>query len=256
MLASEERTPASRAAGVTRPAWLEGRLLTGLLLRRFGYADEVRGALREYSLRRAAWLGAAVRVYPGAALTEGILANVGLTASYERMFDVTSSVDGTPLPTSSSAWGLGARVRQRLADFELGGGLAYGRHRFVVADSYVPDPDYRFARVDAEVTWRPARFVLTLQLGYRQLFGTGELGEAAWFPKLGAAGPFHRGFGLDGELSGGYSVMPELDLLLGARVLRYRLPLNPAAGDDNPNGVAGSARDLYGAAFVGVGGRW
>jgi hypothetical protein len=248
---AEDAGPAASAR--SEKTWLEARLLAGVTLRRFSYADEVRGALRGYELKRAGWLSLGVRVYPAAELTSGILADLAVFAWYEPMFGVTSHVGSVALPTNSVSYGFGARLRHGLGSWELTGGLAYGRHRYDVADTFVPDPDYQFARLDAEVTWRPGSFIVVVGLGYRQLFGTGELGEDAWFPHLGEAGAFARGFGVDAGLQAGYRLLDRFELLVGGRFLEYRLPLAPAPADSNPNGVAGTAHDIYVFVFGGLG---
>ena len=237
------------------PTCVEAQVRAGTSTRSFGYEEEVSGALRKYDLHWGGEWGLSLRVYPAARVAKGLLANLGVQAWYEQLLGVSSHIEQKPLATTSHAYGFGGRVRARVWQLDLTGGLAYGRQLYRVADTYVPDPDYRFVRFDAEASWRPRRFVVAVDLGYRQLFSTGELGSGDWFPRLGAAAPFSRGFGVEGELMVGYGVGDHFELLLGGRLLRYSVPLHPAPEDASANGVAGRAHDLYAAMFGAVGAR-
>jgi len=211
--------------------------------RDLSYSDDAFDALRPYWMPAGGALRAAVRWYPGAHVTGGMAAHVGLDAAFGGALGVRSRQrDGTRFPTDSLEFRVGADVRIPVDPIELGVGLAFGMHTFTLAPSEsgveapVPDVEYQFVRPSLRLRADlPAALFVETAVGARVLTGSGALTFAAWFPR-------GSGVGLDfGAWLGWMS-----DLGVGVRAgfewQRYFFSLNTAAGD--PYRVGG-ASDQY-----------
>jgi len=168
----------------------------------------------------------------------------------ERAVGVNGSrtPDGTELKTSTSEWAIGAGYDIPIKSVRITIAVAYGEHRFAIADEMqpaelVPDTTYRFGRAGLAVSVPlTARLDLTIGGGWRQLLGTGDLTGDAWFPRA-------TGNGIDA--GAGITLHATRWLAFHARVdlRRYFFAMNPEPGD---TWIAGGAADQYFGGAIGA----
>ena len=187
-------------------------------------------------------------VYPGAWATQGVGSWFGLTGSYELNF-ATKSVYGVApneqkLTTRASQWFLGLKTRIPVAKHEFGFIVGPGQQIFnLLGDEgapQVPDVYYKFWRLGIEGRLRFDPFSVGFHLGTRFVNATGGL-ERDWFP--GHVKTQHIEMGI----SGGYTVMPNLEVVAGLDLQRYAFDFNPFPPDADPGSklIAGGATDIY-----------
>lgn len=230
------------AVASRRPMALELRLGATALRRTFTFNDDPSGTLPTYKLNRAPALTLGLDWFPAAHFSEGVLANVGLTGSYSRIFLVkTLGPTGEEYGTGASDLAAGLMVRLPLGPAEAALSVRYGRQDFTLTSAQggeapFPDVSYRYITPDVR---------LRLGLGQRwRVYGraawlviqdSGELASENYFPRqsVGAA---------EGELALGLLLAPAWELRLGADYRRYFFDLEPEPGDPL---VAGGALDEY-----------
>ena len=235
------------------PPVLELRGEFGAVSRRFEYHQDVNDNLRDHD-DFAPLFGAVVRWYPGAHLTSGAAANLGIVGEYERSFVGSASTEsGEEFDATMQRFAIGARLRFPVERHELGVSFTYGRHEFgvdtgwepnaVVANglaidrNYVPDVAYWYARPGLDARFVFERIHAGFGLGYRSVPKLGEVGTSTWFPQATARG-------MDGSLMIGFEVKPGLVVFGGADVTRYALAMNSQYADTVlARDVAGGAID-------------
>jgi hypothetical protein len=274
------KAPEPEDTGVAGPRAID--IAVGLrgFTRNLSYNDvlsntDPRYALREYKLALGPALAADLLFFPGALVTNGFGANIGVEAHIEQAFGVASNVPpttvngmpggafptGATFPTVIHDFGIGGRVRLPIDTHEIsftvgGGEQAYsfksggGANRGALD---IPDTIYRYMRVGAD-----ARFVLTsgLTIGlggaYRHVLNRGgQISDPGFFPFLGV-----RGMDVNAKL--GYLVTPSIEVRFGVDLRRYGYAMNSEPADlmaTPPNKIAGGAVDQYlaftlGAAYV------
>lgn len=226
-----------------RPTLLRARLFYGLGGRQFSFHQPLSRRLRDYSLTAASTVAAEVEAYP---LIEG----VGLLGSFSIAPGLSSTLADTGEKVSSSwlDWQVGARARLGLGAVALGVTLTYGQLAFTFggpADPAIADelPGVRYAYGRAALAmWYAldATWQLHGELGYRQLFSVGELGER--FPRDEAGG-------VDAKLGVIYALTRSFSALAEARYVHNYHAFHPVPGDTN---VAGGALDLFPALYLGL----
>lgn len=218
-------------------------------------------ALSEYSLGGAPAALLSARWYPLGHGQNDILANLGLTGGFEYAFALSSRLpSGDQISSSSHAFFAGLHGRVPLGEQQLGLSVAYGQHRFEVADDpaapLLPDADYRFIRVGIDGRFRFGSIVAGFDVARRFVTGTGQFEDPMWFPNLDAGG-------IDATVFGGLALLDNLDLLVGLELRRYFMDLNPKLTDPivqqglpsaggNRAVAAGGATDQYLGAWLGV----
>jgi hypothetical protein len=214
--------------------------------RSFAYNDSLPG-LRGYDLGFSPNLALHAHWYPGAHVTEGVLANIGVDLRGELMVGVSSQNSaGQKFSTSSHAFGVGVRGRIPLDKLELGLIAGFGQHTFSLSNTNkiepgVPDVVYNFVRTGAEAQYQlMSWFALKGTAAYLIGLSQGELTQSAWFPH-------GTGSGVEAEISV-QAGSPKLVGELAFSVQRYFMALNPNPTDAAvvTNGrVAGGALDEY-----------
>ena len=216
--------------------------------RRLRYNDDLDDVLREYDLAANA-VGVTVAARPFAAAPGFVI-----TLGGELVVGVNGSRtdDGMEYGTSGSEWSAALGYDVRLGRLSLGLRAAFGEQRFAIDDEamgagggreLVPDVTYRWARggLDGELALS-RRWSVTARGGYRHLLDTGELVDAAWFPRA-------TGAGLDGALGLDLHLARRVTAYARAEVRHYFFAMNPVPGDDL---IAGGAVDSYLGGAIGL----
>ena len=241
-----------------RPAAVDIEVDFRLVHRDFGYKDDLRGDLRDYTLGAGPGVGTKFQYFPGAHFTAGVGAQFGIDFEWERLFNFDSTrADGTRFPTESQQFLIGLRWRYPTGRWEPFVVADYGVHtfQFGVSGPPVPGEDntagipgvkYEFARIGAGFRvglGKKEQFVITGSAAFRGVFSVGGIGTAQWFPEAKANG-------MDAMLMFGYALPLGFEIRIGADYRRYWFDLNPVAPD--PPYVAGGALDQYWGFSFGV----
>jgi len=156
-------------------------------------------------------------------------------------------------PTTLWGFSLGARFRIPFAAHTLTAVVGYGLQSFrieaispTVSAPEIPDVDYSFMRLGAEVRFVFGWFVTELNFAYLPLFGTGQLSEPDWFPN-------NSGAGLEAGGVLGFLLADWVELRAAFEYRRFWFSLNPEPGDAR---IAGGALDNYFKGSLGVAFYW
>ncbi len=234
-----------------RPVALDIQVGARLFTRKLTYTDDIYGALRPYSLSGAPAPGFALDWFPAAHAASGPLANIGLTAAGESAVLLGSTASsGAEYPTTSASFMLGLRYRFLFDELEASGTAAYGTQSFAIKDASptekrppIPNVDYKYLRLGAAARAAlGARVSLLASASYLVVLSSGEISEAAYFPRSTAAG-------VDAAVGLAYGLGNGLEARVGADVRRYFYTMNPTKTDAT---VAGGAVDQYLALTLGV----
>jgi hypothetical protein len=244
-------------------AALEARAELGVLSRDFEYHQDVNDNLRDQQVSLAPTIGARLGWYPGAHFAAGGLANLGIVGEYERSLFASSSTElAEDFDTVMQGYAIGARWRFPFERHQIGLSFVYGRHQLSVdsgrepsavsatgqsvARDYVPDVAYVYARPGLDGRFAFGRIHAGLGLGYRAIQDVGDVGAAEWFPQATARA-------IDGWLTVGFAIQPQLIVFGTAAFTRYALAMNSTVQDlDLARDVAGGAIDQTIAGRVGV----
>ncbi len=222
--------------------------------RQYSYNDDLFGALRAYSLGFAPMVGAKLYYFPAAHFTNSFAANIGIDARIETAFGVKSQDSaGQEFPTSMWGFGLGGRVRIPIGDHYLSAIVGYGAQSFrieaispTIPAPDVPDVDYGFLRIGAEMRLVFGVFVTELKASLLPLLSSGQLGSNEWFPRT-------TGGGMEAGLVLGVLVTNWFEVRAGFEYRRFWFSMNPEPGDTY---VAGGALDSYFVGNIGLGLHW
>jgi outer membrane biosynthesis protein TonB len=244
-LARESTGPHTRS---TTP--LSATLAFDFFTRTLRYNDDLFGALRPYTLSGAPAPRLDVVWYPGAHVTTGIAAHLGVALSAEYALALKSKDSmNREFPTSSIELEGALRGRLPLGEHEVAIFAGAGTHTFRIQDAGGVDPDipevsYTFLQAGLE-----ARFAifdplnLTLRGAYRPVLSAGEIESEGWFSRASAGA-------VDLGLAVAWELLPSLDLIAGAQMRRYFYSMNPEPGDPR---VAGGAVDQYFSGTLAIG---
>lgn len=242
-----EDQPAGGEPAPARPSALEVGLGLRAIARNYRYSDDLFGTLRSYKLGAAPagmlWL----RWYPGAHLTTGVPAHIGLAGGYEQGLGLKSEdPSGESYTTTMREWYAGLRGRVPFGVHEAGAQVSYGNHSFRVEDEpsnpLVPNTGYDYVRVGIDGRVRVSRVSIGAELGHRFVLDAGEVASKSWFPRAEASG-------FDAGIRVGFELFHGLEVMAGFDFRRYALSMNPEPGDAN---VAGGALDEYYGGWGGV----
>lgn len=232
--------------------------------RSFEYHQDVNGSLHPYHISLWPALEARAGYYPGAHFTRNMAANIGLVAGISRSVGASSSIGGNPTDYGTTLQELiiGARFRVPIARYEFAASLLYGDQSFEIESDhdpiktaanglpvnrgYVPDASYQYLRpgLDARLAFGRLRF--GAGLGYRVVLGMGQLTSPAWFPHATAQA-------LDGFVTAGFEVVPNLYATAGFDATRYALDMHTVPADRSAaRDIAGGAIDQYLTVHLGV----
>ena len=210
----------------------------GVMVRRFNYRDEQRGALRAYNLYRAPAGGVEGTIFPFADQACGLKARLGLRLAYERMAPVTSQLADRRLGTQASAYQAEVTLRIPRGALTLQPALGYFVRQYSVDQGVVPAASYRALGASLDAGLRIGIVTIELGAGARRLIGAGVLESADWFPGLSALAVSGRG-----RL--GVAVNDWIDVLAGGSLEYYSFDFKVAPSGAYPNGVASGAYDVY-----------
>jgi hypothetical protein len=222
--------------------------------REFSYTDDLFGALRAYSLGFAPMLGGKLYYFPAAHFTNSFAAHIGLDARIETAFGIKSQDSAMQeFPTTMWGFGIHARVRIPIETHSISAVFGYGMQSFrieaispTIPAPDVPDVDYGFLRIGAEMRLVFGVVVSELKLSFLPLLGSGQLGSEEWFPR-------NSGGGLEAGLVLGFLVTDWLEARAGFEYRRFWFSMNPEPGDPN---IAGGALDHYFVGNIGLALHW
>jgi hypothetical protein len=239
---------------------LEGRVFS----RRFSYNQDVNANLRPYKVGPAPTVFAALGWYPGAHVTDGVAANIGLVADIEQSLATSSVLDqnNKKYSTSMLAYSLGLKWRIPFDAHELGISARYGRHAFIVDSDtdpnavaaggtavkrdFVPDVAYQYIRPALDARFGFGPFGVGAYVGYRLVLSAGDVQKDVWFPNAKVSA-------LDAGLFVSYEFVKSLHALAGFDIRRYGYDMHSSPSDLTKNrDVAGGAIDQYLAGFLGI----
>ncbi len=209
--------------------------------------------LLTYKQPLAPALFARVDLFPFAFSARGPAANIGVSASFEKALPTRAVFgEGTPeqqeLTSDSSELLLGLRGRLPLGAHELGLVAGYGQHLYALTGDaglpLVPDVDYSFFRLAADVSLRFDELTLGAHLGTRFVRDTGAL-QRDWFPSI-------KTQSLEAGVLLGYRVAPGVEVVAGFDLVRYAFDFNPIPANADPTYVAGGAVDQYASGWLGA----
>ena len=192
-------------------------------------------------------------LFPFAFSERGPLANIGLSASYEKSLGTRAVfAEGTDreitLDSASSELLVGLRGRLPLGVHELGLTAGLGEHTYTLKGDdgtpLVPDVDYTFARLSGDASFRLGALTLGFHVGTRLVRETGGL-QRDWFPRA-------RTQSIEAGLLFGYQVAPSVEVVAGFDLIRYAFDFNPIPANADPAYVAGGAVDQYTSGWLGV----
>jgi hypothetical protein len=210
----------------------------GLISRDLSYSDAYLDTLRQPLYpHNIALLGIdlAAAWYPGAHISDGVLANIGLNARFIRSLQGTTNVGADKVPTQAGAppsystvfqeLDLGVRGRIPMGTWEMGLNVGWGKQQLGLEgdnalvrlpytesdENYpgvVPDIDIEYYRFGADIGFGLFDWSWVIGAGFRTPFYAREPGQIAnerWFPniigttataKLGVNIPLFSGLGL------------------------------------------------------------
>ncbi len=224
-----------------------------------------------YKLAFAPALKASTRLYPLAFFRDDAAGWFGVAADFELGIATTTNLEEqltggqtrvTKLKTSAQAFDVGLRARLPIGPVELGIFGMYGSQSFVLVgdeggtglEPLVPDVRYNYVRVGGDIRARISKLLIGAHIAPRFLLSLHQIDlEYVWFP--GA-----KGKGLDFGLDLGWQLLPWLDVVAGANVVRYGFDFNgiPAEAAPCPDHlcrspvIAGGATDTYISGWLGV----
>jgi hypothetical protein len=210
------------------------------------YTDDLFEAIPTYELLAAPALAIELAAYPAAlAGRRGPLARLGVTASFERVFGLSSEGSGLAgrTPTSSYAYRGGLVAHLPLGPLEGTLGACYGNHVFRIITAGaggVPAVAYRHLCLGGAIRWAQRRFALVGEGAYLHVFSPGQIGGAAYFPRSQVAG-------VEGALVVAVPIGASFEVRAGAGLRRFFYTMNPEPGDPY---IAGGAVDQYPSAIV------
>jgi hypothetical protein len=220
-----------------RPTAVDIEIDFRLVNRNFGYEDDLRGDLRDYTLGIAPGVGTKFQYYPGAHFTAGVGAQFGIDFEWERLFNFDSTrIDGRWEPSIVIDYGVHS------FRFGVSGPAVPGEDN----TAGIPSVKYEFARIGAGFRvgiGKKERFIVGANAAFRGVFSVGGIGTAQWFPEAKANG-------MDAGLMLGYALPLGFEIRIGGDYRRYWFDLNPVPPD--PPYVAGGALDQYWGASIGV----
>ncbi len=152
--------------------------------------------------------------YPGAHVTDGVLANIGLNVHFTRSMGGTTNVGERKVPSQAGAppsyvtvfqeLDLGLRGRIPMGSWEMGLNLGWGKQklglqgdnavvRLPYSDSdeeypgVIPDIDIEYYRFGADIGFKVFDWSWVVGAGFRTPFYShepGQIGNQRWFPKV------------------------------------------------------------------------
>jgi hypothetical protein len=203
-------------------------------------------ALARYTLGFAPAVAFDVNWYPGAHVTAGVLANVGVAFQGDIGVGISSRQDASRFGTRAQRYRISGAFRLPLGSLASLEALAgFSTQSFsidaVAANDGSPRPNIPSVTLNGPRAALGGRFgsfgpvSIDAQVGFTFLAFLGELGSEAYFRRAG-------GFGLDAGLGVAIELVPNIQARAGVDFTRYFLSLRPEEG---ARFTAPSAADQY-----------
>ena len=246
---SVSSTDNGAAIGNEEPASIAGRaphasrnrVAVGLasLRRTYHYRDDLFEQLIEHRLSFAPAYTFEAQWFPFTHRSSWLV-DTGISAVGFLSPGLSATQNDVNFPSSMWDGKVGVRHHRALASATLMIDAHYGRHVFSIGDTdsltkpLLPSVKYQYAEigVGGEVPV-VSQLSLVVNVGYRFLFGLGEVKSQSYFPRASAMGVLARA-------ALRYPLLATWDLSLGARLVRYGFDLKPEPGDPL---IAGGAVD-------------
>lgn len=239
----EEETPAFKVHAL--PPMVVAEVGVDFVYRNFGYTGLQKANLRAYETRPAFVAPELhLEIYPLARILSGIAQGVGVEADYQFAVGLRS-IDENDLAHSTTANRLDVAARlnfQPSDELMVAPLVGYRSTRFEVgaaADGStlqgIPGLQYDGLTVGAAVEYALSPVVIFGRAQFVPLFGVGEIGSDAFFPK-------HSGWAIDARAGVGYRIIEHLELRAAVEYSRYALSFQPA---EDATYVATGATDQY-----------
>jgi hypothetical protein len=239
-----------------KPVALRAGIGFHLFSRRFYYNQDLFGTLSKYTLNVGPAIGVEADWFPGAHVTRGVIANIGLSLGFDYAVGITSvATDGTKYSTSALKFRVGAQYRIEAGPVEILPTVGFMLHSYSIASGAsaaskpnIPDVGYSALRFGVNLRAKLiGPLLLTGGFAYDLPLSTGEIGSANYFPHAKAGG-------LDANFGVAVDIGSRLELRAGIDYTRYWFSLNPEVTDPGValNRVAGGALDDYKGAYLTV----
>ncbi|WNG48346.1 hypothetical protein F0U60_32640 [Archangium minus] len=238
---STEATAPTKSTSA-KPVALEVVLSGGTQGRRLGYTGEQAGTLLGYELLAAPSGRVSASFFPGALLSRGVLAHLGLHVEGTGTRALSTTPRGALFSASAHGLAAGLVGRMPLGASELLLKVDYGQQTFAF-HTYgtanlegLPNLDYQYVRGGLGGRLQATeRIAVLLDAAWLGVLRTGEMGGPDYFPRSSSNG-------LEGSLTLGFGLNSTLELRLGGEYRRYLHTLNTQPEDLR---VAGGAVDEY-----------
>jgi hypothetical protein len=222
--------------------WLDAAVGTRGFARGLTYNQDVNHALRQYQLNLGPAAVADILFYPGALVSRGPLANIGVELGLEQAFGISSQVagGGPTFATTIHEFAGAVRYRIPIGENELGVSAGGGEHAFTfhrgTSPLDIPDTIYRYFRAGLDGRYAlPMNLALFAGAGYRAVLNNGGQIHDVYFPHSTVAG-------VDAHAGAAYHLTPSIEVRLQADLRRYFYAMHSVAGDTR---IAGGAVDQY-----------
>ena len=232
---AEEPAPVALELGVGAKA----------LFRSLSWNQDPEARTNPYALSPGPEAGFWLEAYPGAFVTSGLAADLGVFARLDHGFGVTSTTqDGATVTTSFQDFMAGVEARLPLGAVAPQLSVAYGGQTFRLDKEHglppIPGFDYRFVRIGggARVALAPAAFLdagVGLLLATALGSGAGDVASQAFFPN-------GKGYAADLTLAFVYRPLPRLGLRASAELRQWGLDFHVKPTDAV---IVGGAVDRY-----------
>jgi hypothetical protein len=233
-------------SGSSKPLLLDAAVGSRFVGRRLRYTDDLFEAIPTYDLLAAPAFAVEVAAYPAAmAGRRGPLARIGVRASFERVFGLSSEGSGLAgrAPTRSHAYRGGLVAHLPLGPIEGTLAACYGDHVFRIdaaSAGGVPAVAYKHLCAGGAIRWAHRRFALEGEGAYLHVLSAGQIGGAAYFPRSRVAG-------VEGSLLAAVPLGASIEVRAGVALRRFFYTMNPEPGDPY---IAGGAVDQYPSAIL------
>lgn len=210
--------------------------------RSFSYTDDLYGVMRDYSVDVGPMIAGEALWFPGAHVTDGAGAHIGLRFRGYGVIGVASeTTSGESFGTTAFGLEGGLVGRIPIFDHEILLDVSAGHDVYEVETpssgaALVPNIAYTWIRPG--IGFRAvfgAGVSMSGDFGWLFVLDTGELGTDAWFPRLAAGG-------LSGSVFVNVDVFEGLEVQLGFEARRYWTEMLPEFGDKF---IVGGVVDQY-----------
>jgi hypothetical protein len=225
--------PPAPAPARARSVWPLHVALGGRVFNRsFEYSDDIYGVMRDYHVDVGPMIAGELEWFPGAHVTDGAGAHFGLRLRGYGVVGVTSATErGAEHGTSAFGIEGGLVGRIPILDHEIrldvsAGWDVYEVEAPRVGPPLVPDLAWLWVRpgIALRVVFGDTGLSLYGDFGWLFVLDAGDLGSAAWFPRLTAGG-------LSGSVFLAVDVFEGLELSAGFEARRYWTAMRPELGD-------------------------